>query len=231
MEENNIDSIINGFKGDYTCTKCRHTQKVNLLPYINFSKNLEYYALVKDLSIFKVVCEKCGNKELINFDTLIVDEVHKYFLYYLTDKDMYNRFKHQITYFVETSLNKDGKYNLEDEYKTRLVFSHNDLIEKMQIFEIGLDDRVIEIIKCGLFEKDIIDKSLYDSVFFDGMNNADLQFVIFNSKTAVQEPQKIVINFNFYNKVVDEINHFEKVLQKEYFEVIDSNWVLSKFKE
>lgn len=223
-----INSIINGFKGNYECKKCGNKQTVNLLPYIDFTKNPEYYAKVKDLSIFKVKCEKCGVEEIIKFDTLLFDETHKYFLYYLADKDMYNRFRHQITYFIETVLNKDGKFDLKD-YKTRLVFNHNDLIEKMTIFELGLNDEVIELIKSGLFEKNLVNEVIYDSIYFDGMNNADLQFVSFNSRSASQPVQKLTINFNFYNKVIDELKVFS-MRHKEYFEVIDKNWVNEKFK-
>ena len=230
MEEqkiNEINSIINGFKDNYKCPKCGHEQLVPLLPYINFSKNPEYYALTKNLDIFKVKCEKCCNEELIQFDTLLVDEIHKYFLYFLTDKNSYNRFKYQITYFIETTLNKDDKYNLDD-FKTRLVFTHNDLIEKMTIFELGLNDKIIEIIKSGFIEKGIIDINVYDQIYFDCMNNQNLQFVTFSSKTNTIEPLKYDVDFKFYNKIIDNIKGLDKQ-HHDYFEVIDQDWVKRTF--
>lgn len=227
MENQTIESTIQGFKADYICKKCGNKQQVNVLPYINFKKNPEYYALVKDLSIFKVKCEKCGDMKIIQFDTLLVDEVHKYFLYLLTDRTLYNKFKHQIKYFIETQLNKDDSYDLST-YKTRLVYEPNDLIEKMNIFEVGLDDEVIEIIKCGIFDKKLVNKSIYDKLYFDGMKNADLEFVAISSKTTTKEPTKCVISFEFYNKIVEDIHNF-KNRHHTYFEVIDEEWVRSKF--
>lgn len=227
-DEDIIDSTIRGIQTDYVCSKCGHTQKANIFPYINFTDNPEYYALVKGMDIFKVKCEKCGLEKIIQFDTLIVDDVHKYFIYLLSDRSLHNKFKYQITYFIETTLNKENKYNLK-ECKTRLVFSPNDLVEKMNIFEIGLDDEAIELIKRGIFDKSIVNEDAYDLLYFDGMNNADLEFVAFSSKTSTLPAKKITLESTFYNKVIDDLSNF-KHRHREYFEVVDSDWVLSKFK-
>jgi len=227
-EEKYINSVINGITADYECSDCKHVQKVNIFPLINFNKNPEYYSLVKDLSIFKVTCEKCGHEKIIQFDSLIVDETHKYFVYLLSDKSLYNKFKYQITYFIETVLNKDDKYDL-NEYKTRLVYSPNDLIEKMNIFEIGLNDQAIEIIKCAFFDKELVNRNIYDLIYFDGLNEANLEFVAISSKTTSKEPKKFVVDFNFYNKIIDDIKNIN-LLNPEYFKVIDEDWVRSTFK-
>lgn len=222
-----IESVLNGFQADYVCEKCKHSQKVNIFPYINFAQNPEYYALVKDLSIFKVKCEECKTEKVIQFDTLIIDETHKYLLYLLTDRSLANRFKHQIKYFVEAVLNKDDKYDFS-EYKSRLVFSPNELVEKMAIFETGLNDEIIEIIKCGIYDKNLVNRSIYDCMFFDGLVNADLKFVIFSSKSASKEPQNFVMKHEFYNKLIDDLSGL-KNRHQYYFEEINEDWVRSKF--
>jgi len=228
-EENTIESVIHGMKADYVCSECGNKQSINILPYINFAENPEYYALVKGLDIFRVKCEKCGATKIVQFDTLIVDDVHKYFLYLLSDRSLHNKFKYQITYFIETTLNKDGKYDLQ-KYNTRLVFAPNDLVEKMNIFEIGLDDEAIELIKKGIYDKKIVNEESYDLLYFDGLKEADLEFVAFSSKTTNLAARKIVIAHEFYNKVVDSLKNF-KLRHREYFEVIDSDWVASTFEK
>lgn len=228
MEEQVIESTLNGFKADYVCDKCKHTQQVNVFPCINFNKNPEYYALVKDMTIFKVKCEQCGVEKVIQFDTLLIDETHKYFLYLLTDKSLYSKFRHQIKYFIETVLNKNDQYDMS-EYKTRLVFQPNDLIEKINIFECGLNDEVIEVIKVGFYDKNLINRNIYDCVYFDGiMNNGNLEFVAFSSKTTTKEPMKYVIDHKLYNKILEDLHNFEN-RHHPYFEVIDEEWVRSKF--
>lgn len=221
-----IESVINGFKTDYVCSKCGAKKEINLIPYVNFTKNPEYYALVKDLSIFKVTCDKCGNKELIKFDVLLADDTHKYFIYLLNDEKYYDRFKYQITYFIETSLNKDGKYDF-GEYKSRVVFNLNDLVEKMSIFEYGLRDDSIEIIKEMIQEKNIVDNNIYDRIYFDGMDKANLIFVLFSSRSDTVKPERISLDGNFYNKVIDKIKDTE--LKKDVFPCVDNNWVLRNF--
>ena len=128
----------------------------------------------------------------------------------------------EIGYFFQVD-----KYDLS-KYKTRLVFAPNDLIEKMNIFELGLNDEAIEIIKYSIYEKNLIDKSIYDCLYFDGMNNADLEFVSFSSKTDSKEPKKFVVQSVFYNKIVDDISNF-KNRHRDYFEVIDEEWVQTDF--
>ena len=221
-----IESVIQGFKADYTCSKCGNKKEVNLIPYVNFTQNPEYYALVKDLSIFKVTCDKCGNKELIKFDMLITDEQHKYFIYLLNNESVYDKFKYQISYFVETTLNKDGKYDFNS-YKTRVVFTLNDLIEKMSIFECGLRDDSIELIKLMIQEKQIIDTNIYDRIFFDGMEKTNLIFALFSSRSDTVEPKRLVLDGNFYNKVIDGIKNVS--LDNEVFPCIDYNWAVRNF--
>lgn len=227
MEE--IYSKIDGLKGDFVCTECNHKQVVNVLQYVNFNKNPEYYSLVKDLSIFKVKCEHCGAEKLIKYNLLLVDETHNYFLFFLSDRTLENRFKYQITYFVETVLNKDDKYDL-DKCKTRLVFELNDIIEKMTIFELGLDDEAIELLKYSLLDKGLVDDPAYDCVYFDGMKDADLVFCAISSKTSTKEPIKISIRPKIYNKIVDDLANF-KNRHHDLFEVIDQNWVREKFEK
>lgn len=221
-----IESVIQGFKADYTCSKCGEKKEVSLIPYVNFTQNPEYYALVKDLSIFKVTCDKCGNHELIKFDMLITDEQHKYFIYLLNNESAYDKFKYQISYFVETVLNKDGKYDF-DSYKTRVVFTLNDLVEKMTVFEYGLRDDSIELIKLMIQEKQIIDTNIYDRIFFDGMEKTNLIFALFSSKSDTVEPKRLVLDGNFYNKVIDGIKNTS--LNKEIFPCIDQNWAIKNF--
>lgn len=222
MEE--IESTINGIKSKFVCEKCKHEQIINIFPYVNFNQNPEYYNLIKDLTIFKIKCEKCNNTSFIKYDALYLNEDQKYFIYLLTDKTLVPKFRNQIRYFLETMLNKDDKYNF-DEFKTRLVFDTNSLIEKLAIFELGLNDIIIEIIKYGFFENNLIDTSLYDSVYFDGIKELNLEFVLLNSKKS-ENVDKLFINVEYYNKFIDKLSTL--INEEELFSSIDYEWVNSK---
>lgn len=222
--EKEILSKINGIKANFKCEKCNNVQDVNIFPYINFKENPEYYALVKNLDVFKIKCNNCGKESIVKYDALYLNENEKFFIYLLTDKSLIQKFRHQITYFIETVLNKDEKYNFE-EYKTRLVFNTNQLIEKLAIFELGLNDKVIEIIKYGFYENGLINKSKFDSVYFDGIKETKLEFIMFNSNEK-NTIDKIFIDINFYNQVIDKIS---KLKDDDFvFPCIDEDWVKSK---
>lgn len=224
-----IDSIIRGEKSEYTCPSCGHKQEVNLFPLIDFSKNPEYYALVKDLSIYSVKCDGCGKEQLIKFDSLIVDHEHGYILYMLSNEDDIKRFRHQITYFVETILNKDEKFDIGT-IKTRVVTSYNELLEKMAIFEIGLDDEAMEVLKATFEQIDGFDSVKYDEIRFDGIDGTNLLFVLMNSRSNEITPKALKIDIGAYNKIIDDTKAIRS-RKREYFEKIDRNWVSTVVKE
>lgn len=213
MEED-IISKINGLKLDYICSKCKKEFKIPIFPYINFNENPEYYAKVKNLDIFKVKCEFCGNEEFVKYDCLIVDPIHKYFIYLFNNKNI-EAFRKSVDYFVNVILKKDQIQDW-DQLQTRLVLDLNELIEKIQIFELGLNDKAIEIIKRGLIEKKLKNN---DVLLFDGIHNTDLEFIKLS-----ENPEKITINIEFYNKIIENVNKMKD--EKINFDLVNQDWVL-----
>lgn len=218
--ENDIISSINGFKVNYTCEKCSNEQEIPIFPYINFSESPEYYALVKNLDIFKCKCEKCSFENFIKFDSLIVDPIHNYFLYLFCDHKNINLFRKNVDYFVNTVL-KGPELEDWNNSKTRLVLTLNDLVEKMTIFELGLNDKTIEFIKRGLIEKKLV-KDINSEILFDGIYQTNLEFVSIGEK----ESEKINVSINFYNDIIEKVKQIDK--NEQNFELIDQNWVKSK---
>lgn len=212
-----IISKINGIQEEFVCEKCGHKQQINIFPYINFKENPEYYSKVKDLSIFNIICNKCHQQSTIQYNILLLDEVHKYFLYLLPNKEDYDHFKHQIEYFMKINFNEDEIPEYK-EYKTRLVFDLNDLIEKMTIFEISLNDKAIEILKNAIIDSKCIEDSTY-KLYFDRIDGLDFVFIYLVKLT--NQVKDIKLNVGLYNGIIEKINH-ETELRK--FEIIDSEW-------
>ena len=215
--EKEIISKINGLQEEYVCEYCGHKQVINIFPYINFKENPEYYAKVKDLTIFTVNCNQCHKQSMIQYNILLLDQVHKYFLYLLTNKDEYDHFQHQINYFMKMNFN-EAEYPDYKEYKTRIVFDLNDLIEKISIFELSLNDKAMEILKNVIRDGKYIKETIYD-LYFDGIENTDMNFVYLVKLT--NQIKNIKMSIGLYNGIIEKVN---KDCKESQFELINSEW-------
>ena len=223
QEEKELLSIIHGVKSSCKCDKCGEEYEVNIFPYINVEQNPEYYAKVKDLSIFKTTCPKCNQSSMNQYDMLFIDPTHKYFLYLLFSVDL-EIFQNQVNTFVEEQLK--GKVAETNEWEklhaTRVVTDLNELLEKIAIFEVGLDDRVIECLKASLKTTSKFDTSKYDTILFDGMEKENLRFVAFNFKSETIEPLAINVGVGAYNRVLDDTGLH--TIKAKDFEKVDEEW-------
>ena len=95
------------------------------------------------MAIHKTVkrkCPKCNEIYSINYNLLYHDPINKFMIYRFVERNekKINAFLEDCTYFNDNILNN---YNL------RIVYSENELIEKINIFKENLNDIYIEIIK------------------------------------------------------------------------------------
>jgi len=215
MEE--IESKINGFQEEYICSSCGHKQMVNIYPFINFNENFEYYTKVKGLEIFKIKCNNCHKDSFITYNMLIVDQTHKYFIYLLPNKDDLKYFENQVDYFMKKNFDKSKIPDFE-QYKLRIVFNLNELIEKMSIFENSLDDRALELLKSALMDDEIIKEKNVD-IYFDRIDEVELVFVYFVKLS--KETKDVKLSIGLYNSLIKKV---KQIKNKETFEIIDIQW-------
>lgn len=124
-----------------TCPFCGHEQKYTAWSNISSILNPEVKQLLLDGMLFRVKCEECGKENLVNYDVTYSDIPHNVVI----------RYTHQTE--DEAPAPKimafDGSM-MDMEIpgcRKRTVTDQNTLREKVIIFENGLDDRIIEIIK------------------------------------------------------------------------------------
>ncbi len=137
-----------------TCPKCGHQSPFMIWRSINTMIDPAMKAAVRDLSAFRFTCTDCGNQAVINYGFLYHQMEDRIMVYYAeTDEDAEEfrfsfkkeRFPEEMQDFLEDFL--------RDNYLVRIVRSQNELREKLEIFDAGLDDRIIEIFKVILFIK------------------------------------------------------------------------------
>ena len=215
MEE--IESKINGLQEEYTCSSCGHKQVINIYPYINFNENPEYYEKVKSLEIFNVKCNQCHKESSIMYNMLLIDQTQKYFIYLLPNKDDLKYFENQVDYFMKKNFDK-SKIPDYDQYKKRLVFNLNELIEKLSIFEYSLDDRALELLKGALIDDGYIKEKNVD-IYFDRIDEVELIFIYFIKLS--KEIKDVKLSISLYNAIIEKV---KQIKNEDKFEIINIQW-------
>lgn len=109
------------------CRKCGKNFTFELPEKVDVTASPEMKEAVRNGSMFIAVCPVCGEKTLVNAPMLYSDPE-----------------KNLLILLSEKSVNSAGEL---PGYTARQVATPGDLIEKIGIFEAGLDDIVIELCK------------------------------------------------------------------------------------
>lgn len=137
-----------------TCPQCGKDADITIWQSVNTDLDPEMKAAVKDLSIFRFTCSHCGYSALADYDFLYHDMRNKVMIQYAESDEAVERAK---TMFTGASLPKElrGIFGggLFAGYILRIVRSQNQLREKLEILDAGLDDRLIELYKTVLLPK------------------------------------------------------------------------------
>ena len=110
----------------FKCGRCGLEHEVTLYPSINVQTSPELREKVKSGEIFVSECPHCGYREIIKYNTLYHDPSERVIVC-LTDVDFHS----------------DGM----EGYVCRKVSDVGSFIEKVKIFDAGLDDVTVEICK------------------------------------------------------------------------------------
>jgi hypothetical protein len=122
-------------KEKITCPKCQHQQKFVIWKSINVTLDPK---LKEDLISGKLtgfVCERCGHTANVDYGTLY--------------HDMENALLIQLCH-GEQKEDFSALGEMFQHYRIRVVSSRNQLLEKIFIFDAGLDDRMVEFFKLFL---------------------------------------------------------------------------------
>ena len=129
-----------------TCPKCGQQSPFMIWQSVNTMIDPEMKGAVRDLSAFRFTCPNCGNQAVIDYGFLYHQMEDQIMIFYAeTDKDVENF----MSSFSKDRIPADMKGFLDDflndSYLIRIVRSQNELREKLEIFDAGLDDRIVEI--------------------------------------------------------------------------------------
>ena len=163
------------------CLHCRRHFSVREYQKVELPRQQELIPYILDGSIFEFECPYCREEHtvLIDQDEFIIDNhVKKYRIYY-SDNEYDNGVKlMQVSHGLGITSEQEKDFVLEvralDEegYRIRFEPNYGSAVEKMIIFEAGLNDVAVELLKSYMELEYDFDKEFDRLVFIDDQGKA-----------------------------------------------------------
>lgn len=182
------------------CSRCGAEHALDLPQSVNAAISPELKEKVRSGELFTWTCPHCGTANLLNVPFLYHDPA-----------------EHLMLVLSETPLRADG---VPEGYTGRQVRSVGDLVEKIKIFDAGLDDLVIEMCKfvtCQELKKDV-------PLRFAGTDGADGEMTF----TYPQDGQMelVAVGFNVYEDCAGILRRNPQIRESvQGLAVIDRAWL------
>lgn len=204
---------------EIVCPECQHKGIFEIWDSINTVLDPEMKEKVLNQSIFSYTCPNCGETFQLAYSTLY-HQMEDLIMIYLVSES-------EIETTQELFSRNETLFDLSaDKYLKRIVTSPNQLIEKIQIFDAGKDDRIIELVK--LIVTDYLHQNCPDQEF------DELFFATDDSENNIL----VILHDGEITSTVDIDGLYEKASSdfslkdiREDDIVINRNWILNKLSE
>ena len=211
-----------------TCTACGRRHDIEVPGGINVEENPELKSRVKDGSLFVWECPDCGTANLACCQTLYHDPGQRLMVWLLPDGVL----PEDRLQTVEAAL--AAQVSELEGYVLRRVSDVGSLIEKVNIHDAGLDDRVMEmckyVTKTELAEKDRARAAaILDAPFkFYRMEGADNELTL--SFPLDGRMQGVRIGFNVYEDCRGILSRNPSVQAGPGVARVDAAWLARYFR-
>lgn len=186
----------------FRCPSCGEIFTVNLPDVVNAAEGHEYKDIILSGELFLRECPHCSRRQVVSWPLAYIDTEGKH-LVFLSDKQL--------------------SIDETEGYTARLVDRAGDMIEKIKIFDYGLDDRAIELVKYVTKQ----DMNIPDaSLKFVRMDGADSELVF--TYPSKGQMDMIAIGFSVYEDCCAIIGRNPAISEASTGLVrIDEDWVAS----
>ncbi|WP_028124990.1 CpXC domain-containing protein [Eremococcus coleocola] len=195
------------------CPVCDHPSQQELETYINTRENSQAVADLKNNKLFLFECDQCGAKR----------QLESQFVYHNPDKN-YLLINYPGLYQNQEQALARGQVILKEKisdprsYQLRLVPSLAYLVEKIQIFEDDLDDRIVEIVKLltdGLLAKEKQDAQVQGRFFYKQGDQRKILYLLSDDQVLVDFNQSLM------DFAIDKFKKATTATVKGQWQVID----------
>lgn len=178
------------------CPKCHKQVPFILHSSINVGIDPQNKEKILDLSIFQYHCPHCGNTDIVCYPLLYHDPVNGIWIQvWWREEDFGQPMEKELRDFIEIMGQKH--------YRRREVFGYWELIEKIRIFDAGLDDFAIALMKT-------LHKMRQPEVqlIFDEKEEDQLKFLQFQNGAML--PQGVIFEEKAYEAALKMAGKWEK---------------------
>ena len=211
-------------KEKFVCPVCNAEGDYKVYRSVNVDLDKSLREKVLSQELFSWVCPNCGKELTVHYDFLYHDMTHAFMIYYSPNNcdDINDSINSQAEKFAGM---RNSKY--------RTVDNFNQLIEKVLIFESGLDDITIEfakvLTKYNKENKVPEDCSLVFEKYLPNSKNNDKSILLFRllKKGEVQK-EMILLDIAGYREYEKTINTDERFKETKYCDNINETWILSR---
>ncbi|WP_311482434.1 CpXC domain-containing protein [uncultured Anaerococcus sp.] len=193
------------------CPKCGHKFEESL-PTAIFALGADREEIIAG-NFANLTCPECGNKFVLNYRFAYTDEANLFML--VNDPAFVDR-KARLAF--STGLGLIGAARKDELIKRtlRITYDYQALREKIAIFESGLDDKVVELMKYFLINSE--DFSYDPCQIKDFIFTKDKEFHL---KTVLSVGLKLEFSDILYDTIV---NNYGDLIKKDMNYLIDRNW-------
>ena len=197
-----------------SCPSCGKEGEVILWEKVNVNMNPDLKEKLFDESINSFSCKACGYKGRVDIPLYYNDAKAKFFVYLVPDYPVGMKEEEELI----ANLNAQTLHILDSGYdqKIRVVFEYFSLLEKISIFDAGLDDRAVE--GCKVLARTQL-KLVEGRASFASLDKDSLVFNFFE-----KEDKKASQSFSIPRDMYDEVKSLmEKKDQEDShtFRIVD----------
>jgi len=192
-----------------TCQKCGGQHNVAIYKSINTALDPDLKAAVLDGSLFLWECSHCGAQNLMAYECLYHDPDQKFMIWMLPQ----GMPEGPQTDAIMNQVRAMGDYRL------RSVKNAGELMEKVLVFDAGLDDRCIELVKYVASREEGMDG--VSNLHFYRMQDDVMVF----SGVKGGQMQGFGFGLSVYQDCEGILARNPSLSEEAGFEIIDNEWV------
>lgn len=187
------------------CPECGEEGFQMIWHSANVDSDPEIREKVKNGTLFAYTCEKCCKTFNVEYTFLYHDMKNKFMIYYIT--------KPEINTSFEDEINNSDAYELfsNQGYTFRIVYDKVNLIDKIRIFENGLNDIAVEILK-WIIKNNLPNDEVnnVNKIIFNKVENENLVFSILFANN--EQTKGAMLSKEGYENLLNDLkyNNYDK---------------------